>query len=229
MVKLSALKGIRGQYRLRVRYRRLVLEYATLHGPTAAARRYGVCPRTVCRWRRRWRAEGLAGLTPRYPRQRPSRLRPEVLGHIHHARETLHSGAARTRRWLLRVHQVRLAMGTIQRVFRALGLPYLRRTRKRAPRQLKLFEKAEPGESVQVDVKFVISVLHRLATRVTDHHLFGGTPIAVAIVGRAAGHNAPSLKNVKRSSGCSGAPAGRAESDPAKFAAATISNRTMTL
>ena len=46
-------------------------------------------------------------------------------------------------------------MGTIQRVFRALGLPYLRRTRKRAPRQLKLFEKAEPGESVQVDVKFV--------------------------------------------------------------------------
>jgi transposase len=155
MVKLSALKGIRGQYRLRVRYRLLVLEYATLHGPTAAARRYGVCPRTVCRWRRRWRAEGLAGLTPRYPRQRPSRLRPEVLGHIHHARETLHYGAARTRLWLLRVHQVRLAMGTIQRVFRALGLPYLRRTRKRAPRQLKLFEKAEPGESVQVDVKFV--------------------------------------------------------------------------
>ena len=46
-------------------------------------------------------------------------------------------------------------MGTIQRAFRDLGLPYLRRTRKRAPRQLKLFEKAEPGESVQVDVKFV--------------------------------------------------------------------------
>ena len=92
MVKLSALKGIRGQYRLRVRYRLLVLEYATLHGPTAAARRYGVCPRTVCRWRRRWRAEGLAGLTPRYPRQRPSRLRPEVLGHIHHARDVARRG-----------------------------------------------------------------------------------------------------------------------------------------
>jgi hypothetical protein len=46
-------------------------------------------------------------------------------------------------------------MGTIQRVFRDLGLPRLRRTRKRPPRQLKLFEKAEPGESVQVDVKYV--------------------------------------------------------------------------
>jgi transposase InsO family protein len=46
-------------------------------------------------------------------------------------------------------------VGTIQRVFRDIGLPRLRRTRKRLPRQMKLFEKAEPGESVQVDVKFV--------------------------------------------------------------------------
>ena len=155
MVKLSVLKGIRGQYRLRVRYRLAVLEYAMAHGPTGAARRYGICPRTVLRWRARWRAEGLAGLVPRYPRRRASRLRPEVVAHIRHARETLRYGAARTRLWLLRVHQVRLAMRTIQRVFGDLGLPYLRRTRKRAPRQLKLFEKAEPGESVQVDVKFV--------------------------------------------------------------------------
>jgi transposase InsO family protein len=53
------------------------------------------------------------------------------------------------------VHSVRLAVGTIQRVFGELGLSRLRRTRKLAPRQLKLFEKAEPGESVQVDVKYV--------------------------------------------------------------------------
>jgi len=46
-------------------------------------------------------------------------------------------------------------MGTIQRIFRDIGLPRLRRTRKRVPRQMKLFEKAEPGESIQVDVKFV--------------------------------------------------------------------------
>ena len=43
----------------------------------------------------------------------------------------------------------------IQRIFRDLGVPHLQRTRKRVPRQLKPFEKAEPGESVQVDVKFV--------------------------------------------------------------------------
>jgi hypothetical protein len=46
-----------------------------------------------------------------------------------------------------RVHDVRVAVGTIQRIFRDLGLPRPRRTPKRAPRQMKLFEKAEPGMS----------------------------------------------------------------------------------
>jgi hypothetical protein len=101
---------------------------------------------------------GLAILAPRYPRRRASQRRlevPDVIEHIRHTRETLGYGAARTRLWLIPVHRVRLAIGTIQCVFRDLGLPYLRRTRKRAPRQLKLFEKAEPGDSVHVDVKFV--------------------------------------------------------------------------
>ena len=70
-------------------------------------------------------------------------------------RQELGYGASRTRLWLQRAHGVRLAVGTIQRIFRDLGLPRLRRTCKRVPRQMKLFEKAEPGESIQVDVKFV--------------------------------------------------------------------------
>ena len=40
-----------------------------------------------------------------------------------------------------------LAARTIQRVFRDLGLPYLRKTRRRRLRQLKLFEKERPGDS----------------------------------------------------------------------------------
>ena len=74
---------------------------------------------------------------------------------IGQARRDLAYGAQRTQLWLRRVHDVRVAVGTIQRIFRDLGLPRLRRTRKRVPRQMKLFEKAEPGESVQIDVKFV--------------------------------------------------------------------------
>jgi hypothetical protein len=74
---------------------------------------------------------------------------------IRHARQELAYGASRTRLWLQRVHHVRVAMGSIQRVFRDLGVPRLRRTRKCLPRQLKLFVRPEPSDCVQVDVKFV--------------------------------------------------------------------------
>jgi len=153
MIKLSGLKVSR-QYRWRVQQRLVVLEYAEGRG-MAAGRRFGASPKTVRRWRDRWRVGGVAGLVPRYPHRRSRRVRPEVVPLIEHARRELAYGAARTRLWLQRVHQVHLAMGTIQRIFRDLGLPRLRRTRKRAPRQLTLFERPEPGDCVQVDVKFV--------------------------------------------------------------------------
>ena len=154
MIKLSDVK-VRVQYRLRVRQRLMVLHFARLHGPTAAGRRFGVSVRTIRRWRVRWRQDALQGLLPRYPRRRGRRITPRVVELIGQARRDLAYGAQRTQLWLRRVHDVRVAVGTIQRIFRDLGLPRLRRTPKRVPRQMKLFEKAEPGESVQVDVKFV--------------------------------------------------------------------------
>jgi transposase InsO family protein len=154
MIRLSDVK-VRMQYRWRVRQRLMVLHFARLHGPTAAARRFGVSVRTIRRWRVRWRQGGLEGLVPRYPRRRGRRVTPRVIELVGQARRELAYGASRTQLWLRRVHDVRVAMGTIQRIFHDLGIPRLRRTRKRVPRQMKLFEKAEPGESVQVDVKFV--------------------------------------------------------------------------
>src|SRR5436853_1412821 len=154
MIRLSDVK-VRLQYRWRVRQRLMVLHFARLHGPAAAGRRFGVSARTIRRWRVRWRQDGLEGLVPRYPRRRGRRVTPRVIELIGHARRELAYGASRTQLWLRRVHDVRVAMGTIQRIFRDIGLARLRRTPKRGPRQMKLFEKAEPGESVQVDVKFV--------------------------------------------------------------------------
>src|SRR5215470_4787486 len=154
VIKLSDVK-VRLQYRLRVRQRLMILHFAGLHGPTAAGRRFGVSVRTIRRWRARWRLDALQGLVPRYPRRRGRRITPRVVELIGQARRELEYGAQRTQLWLRRVHDVRVAVGTIQRVFRDMGLPRLRRTRKRVPRQMKLFEKAEPGETVQVDVKFV--------------------------------------------------------------------------
>lgn len=154
MIKLSDVK-VRLQYRWRVRQRLMVIHFARLQGSTAAARRFGVSVRTIRRWRVRWREGAMQGLVPRYPRHRSRRITPRVVELIGQARRDLAYGAQRTQLWLRRVHDVRVAMGTIQRVFRDIGLPRLRRTRKRVPRQMKLFEKPEPGDSVQVDVKFV--------------------------------------------------------------------------
>jgi transposase InsO family protein len=61
---------------------------------------------------------------------------------------------------LWRVHRQRIAQSTIQRVVRTLKLPPVRPFRKRRPKQLKLFERARPGDCVQVDVKFV-RIRHR--------------------------------------------------------------------
>jgi hypothetical protein len=87
---------------------------------------------------------------------RARRIPAEVVEFIAHARRDLQYGACRTRIWLLRVHQVKVATKTITRICDDLGLPPVQRPkRRRAPRQLKLFEKATPGESVQVDVKVI--------------------------------------------------------------------------
>ena len=154
MIRLSDVK-VQLQYRWRVRQRLMVLHFARLHGPTAAGRRFGVSVRTIRRWRARWRQGGLGALVPRYPARRGRRVSPRAVELVGHARRELAYGAQRTQLWLRRVHNIRIAVGTVQRIFRDLGLPRLRRTRKRVPRQMRLFEKAEPGESVQVDVKFV--------------------------------------------------------------------------
>ena len=74
---------------------------------------------------------------------------------IRRARLEHECGASRTRIWLQRIHQVQVATETIRRVFHDIGVPHLVKTRRRCPKQLKLFEKEHPGDSVQVDVKVV--------------------------------------------------------------------------
>jgi len=146
---------IPAQYRWRVRRRLMVLRLAHAESQAAASRRYGVDAKTIRRWTQRWRCEGLVGLIPKYPARRPRRIPEPVVGLIRTARFEYRWGAARTQIWLARVHQYRVNTRTIQRVFRDVGMPYLIRARRRRPRQLTLFEKDAPGDSVQVDVKVV--------------------------------------------------------------------------
>jgi transposase InsO family protein len=147
--------GVPAQYRLRVKQQMVAVRYAEEHGIKPAARHCGVARRTVRTWLRRWKAGGEAGLVPRYPSRRPRRLPGTTIELIRIARVELEFGAPRTRVWLHRVHQLHVNARTIQRVFRDLGRPRLTKRPRRRPRQMKLFEKEQPGESVQVDVKVV--------------------------------------------------------------------------
>lgn len=162
------LVAIPSRYRLRVKQRLAIVKFAVAEGIKPASRRFGLERKTIRRWRDRWLAAGVAGLIPRYPKERGIRLPAEIIELITHARRELEYGAPRTRIWLRRVHHRDVCLATIQRLFKRLGLGRLprSRTRLRKPRQLKLFEKAEPGESVQVDVK-VVKVAGRKAFQYT--------------------------------------------------------------
>jgi transposase InsO family protein len=145
------------EYRLRVKQRLAIVTYAVEHGLLPASRRFSLDRKTIREWRDRWREHALLGLVPRYPERRQSRVPDDVLRLLEHARRELGYGAPRTRIWLRRVHKRELPAATIQRAFVRLGLPRLPGKRPRAmrPKQLRLFEKPEPGDSVQVDVKVV--------------------------------------------------------------------------
>ena len=67
---VQALKRIPKRYRLRVRERLVILDYAVTHGIEPAGARFGVNCKTVRRWRDRWNVAGVQALIPRYPTHR---------------------------------------------------------------------------------------------------------------------------------------------------------------
>lgn len=157
MAKPTTWKGLKIAPRLRwkIRYRVRAIEYAQVHGLCAAGRHFGLNRKTIREWQGRWREQGIAGLVPRYAARRRRRIPDSTVTLIVQARQDLGYGTTRTRIWLQRVHQLSVAVGTIRRVARDLGLPRPGRRRQSRPRQLKLFECAQPGDCVQVDVKYV--------------------------------------------------------------------------
>ena len=148
-------RSIPAQYRVRVKQRMAIVAYAREHGIKPASRHFGLARRTVRTWLQRWKAGGEAGLIPKYPQQRKRRLPATTIELIRVARTEHEFGAPRTRVWLERVHALRVNARTIQRVFRDIGIPVLTKTPRRRPRQMTLFEKEHPGDSVQVDVKVI--------------------------------------------------------------------------
>jgi transposase len=121
---MEAMPGIPTRYRLRVKQRLAVVEYAKEYGIKPASRRYGRTRVTVRLWCRNWQCAGIQGLVPRYAARRRRRISADVVALITQARLEHKFGANRAQIWLARVHHVRVATQTIQRVFHDIGVPH---------------------------------------------------------------------------------------------------------
>lgn len=144
--------------------RLMALHFARVHGSSAASRRFGVSVRPI----RRWRSAMPPGRTgsARAPLSAAAGPARDPTGQrARRPRADLGYGAQRTQLSLRRVHDRASGDGHGPSHFRDLRLPQLWRTRRRVLRQMKLFEKAEPGATVHVDVKFVEIAAPQAAVR----------------------------------------------------------------
>jgi transposase InsO family protein len=127
--------------------RALLVQRVVAGGRQAAvAAAFGVSARTVGKWVRRWRVEGMSGLVDRSsrPRRCPHQLRPRQVQRI---------VVLRRRRWTSPAiaQQLRLPVSTVGLVLRRLRLNRLRLLE---PPVVPLrYERARPGELVHLDVK----------------------------------------------------------------------------
>jgi transposase InsO family protein len=114
--------------------------------PKAIATAVGVCPRTVRKWLKRYREEGLAGLMDRS--SRPHRLyRPLPSPTIERIAEL------RRRRWTGKQIAAELGVSpaSVSRVLQRLGLNKLRALEPVEP--IRRYQREHPGELIHIDIK----------------------------------------------------------------------------
>ena len=114
--------------------------------PAAVPTACGVCPRTVRKWLRRYREEGLPGLADRS--SRPKRLRAATPQAIVERIEAL-------RRQRLTGKAIAAELGvspaTVSRVLGRLGLNKLKALEPAEP--VRRYERENPGELIHIDIK----------------------------------------------------------------------------
>jgi len=136
----------------------------------AAADRFNITAKTVAKWVRRFRAEGVVGLRDRSsrPQSSPSQTTPATAAAIE---------ALRRQRYTAKQigAEVGVSAATVSRILRRLGLNRLSALEPAEP--IRRYEREKPGELIHIDIKKlgrIGSVGHRITGRqtgVVNRHL----------------------------------------------------------
>src|ERR1700756_3718756 len=141
--------------------REAMVRSVTEHGlsKTAAARQFNTTPKTVAKWVKRFRTEGVDSLRDRSSRPHPLPGQPPL---------ATCSEIGRLRRQRLTGKQIatelKVSPATVSRVLRRLGLNRIRDLEPAEP--VRRYEREHPGEIIQIDLK-KLGRFERVGHRIT--------------------------------------------------------------
>jgi len=143
---------------LDLRRKLVTIEYAAACGNVAkACREFDVPRSSFYRWKKRYDAEGRAGLERRKPiaRNHPNRIQQDVIDKILHLRTTYHLGPQRIVWYLERYHGIRVSGSSVSRILVRNNLRRLPSKVGRRALHTRRYAKRVPGHHIQLDVKFL--------------------------------------------------------------------------
>ncbi|TFV48413.1 IS481 family transposase [Bradyrhizobium niftali] len=147
----------------------------------AAALKFNVSAKTVAKWVKRFRAEGMSGLRDRSsrPLSSPSQTQPATCAAVEALRRNRHTGKQIAA-------EIGISPATVSRVLRRLGLNRLAALEPAEP--IRRYEREHPGELIHLDIKKlgrIGSVGHRITGRypgaINRHHGIGWEFVHVCI------------------------------------------------
>ena len=124
-----------------------------------AAYQFNTTPKTVAKWVKRFRAEGVEGLRDRSsrPLSLPSQTAPATCAVVEALRRQRHTGKQIAA-------EVGVSPATVSRILRRLGLNRMRDLEPAEP--VRRYEREKPGEMIHIDIK----KLGRFDKRRPPHH-----------------------------------------------------------
>lgn len=126
---------------------------------SSAAQEFRTTPKTVAKWVKRFRIEGVAGLRDRSsrPHLSPSQATPAVCAGVEALRRQRHTGDEIAA-------EVGVSPATVSRILKRLGLNRLSALEPAEP--VRRYERAAPGEIIHIDIK-KLGKFSRIGHRVT--------------------------------------------------------------